>query len=274
MAHIGVWKALQEEGIRPDLLVGASVGALAAAEFGLDPDWKVVAERSQAYMRTRGFGKFGTRISRSPDEKRRRGWAVRVKEAALKLVAMPLLVLKRSLIGRRRLANVIESCLPDKSFADCRIPVAAVATDILSAREVIITEGSLRKAVCASASLVGLFPPYAWGDWLLVDASPVAAVPVDAARKLGAEKVIAIDLRSPVPLPDAKMSAVDAIIRMAVLATDRATGEQVARADVVIKPEVGDVYWSDIKSLDGLIEAGERAARARLSEIKKLVADG
>jgi len=121
---------------------------------------------------------------------------------------------------------------------------------------------------------VGFFPPYRWGDWLLVDASPVAAVPVDAARKLGAEKVIAVDLRSPLPPPDEKMSAADAIIRMATLATERATGEQVARADVVIRPDMGDVYWSELSSLEGLIELGEVAARARLDEIKKLVADG
>ena len=113
MAHIGVWKVLQEEGIRPDLLVGASVGALAAAEFGLDQDWKVVAERSRAYMRVSGFGKYGTKPTLSSTERRRRGPYTRMKEAALKLAAVPLLVLRKSLIKRRRLLKVIESSLPD-----------------------------------------------------------------------------------------------------------------------------------------------------------------
>ena len=273
IAHIGVWKALQEAGVKPDLLVGCSIGALAAAEFGLEGDWRVVADRVLPYLRAKGFGKYGIKLTRTSAQERRGAWA-RAKNAAIKIAAVPLLVLRRSMVRRRRLMEVIEGCLPDKTFSDCRIPAAAVAIDILSAEEVIMTEGSLRKAVCASASLVGFFPPYEWGERLLVDASPVAAVPVDAARNLGAEKVIAVDLRSPLPPVERKMSAADAIMRMATLATDRATGEQIERADVVIRPEVGGTYWSDVSGLDALVEAGERAACARLDDIKKLLADG
>ena len=273
IAHIGVWKGLQEAGVKPDLLVGCSIGALAAAEFGLEGDWRVVADRVLPYLRAKGFGKYGIKLTRTSAQERRSSWA-RAKNAAIKIAAVPLLVLRRSMVRRRRLMEVIEGCLPDKTFSDCRIPAAAVAIDILSAEEVIMTEGSLRKAVCASASLVGFFPPYEWGERLLVDASPVAAVPVDAARKLGAEKVIAVDLRSPLPPVERKMSAADAIMRMATLATDRATGEQIERADVVIRPEVGGTYWSDVSGLDALVEAGERAARARVADIRKRIAGG
>lgn len=274
IAHIGVWKVLQEAGVRPDLLVGPSIGALAAAEFGLDPDWKVVADRVLPYLRATGFGKYGMKLTRTSSQDRRRGAWARALGPALKMAAVPVLLFRKSLVARRRLMEAIEGCLPDRTFAECRIPVAAVAVDVLSTEEVIITEGSLRKAVCASSSLVGFFPPYEWGDKLLVDASPVASVAVDAARRLGAEKVVAVDLRSPLPPVDRRLSAADAIMRMAALATDRATGEQAARADVLIKPEVGSIYWSDFSSLDALVEAGEVATRASLDEIKKLVADG
>jgi NTE family protein len=271
IAHIGVFKVLEEARVPVDMVVGTSIGALGAALYGLRPDWTFVRDRVFTYLRSRGFGKYGKGLTDSAAGRRRPGAWTRAKLFLNKWIALQLLLMRRSMVSQRRLREAIEGICPEGTFADTRLPAATVALDVLTGEEVVIREGSLREAVIASANLAGFFPPYEREGRLLVDGSPVSSVPVDACRGLGAEAVIAVDIRSRVLDSDEVRSGADAVFRVAAIASELANDIQVARADVVVSPPVEDTYWSDFHDLDRHVEAGERAARERLGEIEDLL---
>lgn len=271
VAHIGVLKVLQEEGVPIDLLVGTSIGALGAALYGLRPDWRWVRERVFAYLRKKGFTKYGMGLQDSAGGRRTRPLLSRIGAFLKKSIALNILLAKRSLVRTKRLREAIAGILPEGSFEETKIPVAVVALDMLSGEEVVISTGSLREAVVASASLVGFFPQVRRDGRLYADPSPVSSVPVDAARRLGATAVIAADVRSRVERAGDVRTGVDAILRVAALASERANDEQLARADVAVSPGVGRTFWSDFRDLDAHVEAGARAARDALPRIRELV---
>ena len=272
IAHIGIFKVLQEEGVPFDMIVGTSIGAMGAALWGLEPDWKWARDQIFVSLRKKGFAKYGKGLTDSATGAARHGFFKRAKLFFMKFAALQILLARKSLVSRRRLREAIASIVPDKTFADLKVPAAAVALDLKTGTEVVIREGSLRDAVVASASLAGFFPPVQWGEGLLVDASPVSSVPVDAARRLGAAGVIGFDIRSRVMPTDKIPSGADAVFRIAAIASERTNDEQASRADVSISPGVGDTYWSDFHNLDAHVEAGERAAREKLGEVRELVA--
>ena len=268
MALIGVFKVLQEEKVPFDMMVGTSVGALGMAMFGMERDWKVLYDRTLGFLREKGFAKYGKGLTDDVSGRRRR---TSLKITLAKALAVTVLAFRKGLFSPRRLREAVDAVVPDAEFADLEIPGAVTILDIARCEEVIVREGSLREACAMSANLAGFFPPYLQGGRILVDASPVSSVPVDAARRLGAAAVIAVDLRSHLEPTDRVPTGLDAAFRVAAIASDRANAAQVERADVVISPPVGETYWSDFADLDAHVAAGEQAARAALPAIRRLL---
>lgn len=163
-AHIGIIRALEEAGIRPDLVVGCSIGAFVGAAYAdgdLDKLEQWVTQLSwQDVLALMDVGLDGGFIKGE------------------KLMAF----------FQRQFVDVDMSALP--------LPFACVATDLETGREVWLRDGSVSAAVRASLALPGLFSPVARDDRLLVDGGLVNPVPVSLARALGADVVIAVDLGS------------------------------------------------------------------------------
>jgi NTE family protein len=269
LAHIGVLKAIEERRVPVDFIVGTSVGACSAV-YALRPDWRYVRDLAFDVLKTKGLAKLGKGLTDSATGRKRRA-PNRVKMFVLKWLALTVLLARRGLASRKRLAGLVDGIIPDATFAQTKIPLAIVALDLNSGKEVVITEGSLRKAALASANLAGFFPPMDWGEHRLVDPSPVSSVPVDIARELGAAGVIAVDIRSRVmPSTDAGSGA-DTVFRIAAMASERSNDAQVAHADVVVAPDVGSTYWSDFSNLQAHVDEGERAALRVMGEIDALM---
>jgi NTE family protein len=271
VAHIGVFKALEEEGVPLDMIVGTSIGALGTALYGIDPDWAHLRGRVFAFLEKRGFARYGKGLTDSVAGRNRPGAVKRLGAFVARFAALQILLLRRGIVSPKRLSSAVEALCPECTFADLKIPGAVVALDIGTGEEVVIRQGPLREAVTASASLAGFFRPFERDGRQLVDPSPVSSVPVEAARRLGAAGVIAVDIRSRLLPVERVRSGADAVLRVAAMASERANDGQVARADVVIAPGVGDTYWSDFRDLDAHVEAGERATREKLPEIRALL---
>lgn len=163
-AHIGVLRALTEEGIRPDFIAGSSVGALVGAAFAagrldqleawaLGLDWKRI-------LRLADFG------------------------------------LRGGLIRGRRMREVFREQFVERSFSDLSVPFGAVATDLHSGQEIWLREGKVADAIGASIAVPGLFQPVLYEDRFLVDGSVVNPIPVSLCRAMGADIVVAVDLGS------------------------------------------------------------------------------
>ncbi len=163
-AHIGVLRALEEAGIRPDIVCGCSIGALVGAAYA--------------------DGALG-------DLERWVG-GLRWQD----VVGLMDVSLSGGLLRGDKLMAFFERQFVDKDFAALRLPFACVATDLGSGREVWLREGSVSAAVRASIALPGLFAPVIREGRLLVDGALVNPVPVSLCRALGADVVIAVDLGS------------------------------------------------------------------------------
>lgn len=163
-AHIGVIRALQEAGIRPDVLSGCSIGALVGAAYAdgdLDDlqDW-VTGLTWQDVVGLLDVGFSG------------------------------------GLIKGEKLIGFFEKHFVDKDFSALPLPFGCVATDLANGREIWLREGSVAAAVRASIALPGLLSPVSRDGRLLVDGGLVNPVPVSLCRALGADIVIAVDLGS------------------------------------------------------------------------------
>ena len=163
-AHIGVIRALEEAGVRPDVLCGCSVGALVGAAHA-DGDLAALEQ-----------------------------WVSRL--AWKDVVGLLDVSLAGGLFKGDKLIAFFERHFVDKDFSALPLPFACVATDLANGREVWLREGSVAAAVRASIALPGLFAPVNRDGRLLVDGGLVNPVPVSLCRALGADVVIAVDLGS------------------------------------------------------------------------------
>jgi len=162
-AHIGVMRALQAHGIKPDIIVGTSMGALVGGCYATD-QLDTLEEWARSLTMRRIIGYLDVRIG-GP-----------------------------GLIGGGRLANRLQDSIGETSIENLPLRFAAIATEIGTGHEVWLTKGSLSLAVRASYALPGIFPPVHLGGRWLVDGALVNPVPVSAARALGARVVIAVNM--------------------------------------------------------------------------------
>lgn len=166
-SHIGAILALEELGIKPEVVTGTSIGAVAAAIYAADSVDKVV--------------RFAEEIKQS--------------DVASILVEFRL-PHKGGLIEGVHAMEIISKFVPNIDIESMGIKYGAVATDLHTEEEVQITSGNILDAIRASISIPGIFVPAKLGSRYLVDGALVNPVPVKLARKLGATKVIAINVSS------------------------------------------------------------------------------
>ncbi len=168
--QVGQMRALVEAGVRPDLVVGTSVGSINGAMVALDPDG---IER---------LGAIWERITTAlvfPG-----GWLSRLRT---------LQANRAWLSDNRGLMSLLEEHLPTRDFGRLRLPFAAVAADYVTAETVVLSRGDLHRALLASSAIPGIFPPVAVGGRLLVDGGIVANVPLRQAVDLGAASAVVLD---------------------------------------------------------------------------------
>lgn len=237
LAHIGVLKVLDASGIPIHCITGSSMGSIVAAMYacGVKPDF----------------------IGKMADQMRLMKWVD---------IAVP----RMGLAAGRRIAEMYKLVTGNRTFKDCQIPLAIMATDLVKGEPVTITKGPLHEAMLASSALPGIFPPFKRGKQMLVDGGVLERVPIDAARKLGAEVVIAVDVRFASWEPKIN-NAIDVLFRSYEL-LEREVGRSIAlKADILIHPDLDYIGTLDFAAIEECIQVGEEAAIKALPSIKKLL---
>jgi NTE family protein len=226
-AHTGVLEALEYAGFPVDYVSGTSMGSLIGALYAsgqpVDEIW--------------GFGRDAAKLKVSRDFK------------SIKLLR---LLITDKLITPTYITRFIDGRLGKLTFDKLKKPFACTAMDLRTGEKILFTDGPLAIAVRSSVNLPGIFAPVQYRQRYLVDGGVVDFIPVDAARQLGADWVLAsVTESAPGKMPDTVlMSLLQVIdIRGSILA-----GEAEKRADFVMKPEVGDITVADF---DRCTEAGE-----------------
>jgi len=239
-AHAGVLKVLVEAGIPVDLIAGTSAGSFAGGAFAAGMSPREMAEMT-ARLRWRNMA----RQSLSP----------------------------RGLLSNVPMGNFIDREFPIRSFSEIKIPFAAVACDLQTASEVLVTEGDLSAAIRASCAIPGVFAPVRDGTGRsLVDGGVVSPTPVDAVRRMGAEVVIAVDLIACGVASRAQpRTALGIVFQSAMTLLRTAAIAQHYDADIVIIPELAHVRPDDLSHGDDCVRLGEAAARDAIEKIKEVV---
>jgi NTE family protein len=286
-AHIGVLRVLLEHGIKPDIIVGTSIGAVVGACYAA--------------------GKLDELAD----------WALGLNTRRI-LGYLDVSLAGSGLIGGDRLAKRLEESLGNMTFADLPCKFAAIATEIGTGHEIWLTRGRLVEALRASYALPGIFSPVRLGGKWLVDGALVNPLPISAARALGARLVIGVNLNADRfghgttisshgsdetddllyassketrngfsrmfdPERRLKRQVLGGVGRPGVstvmveafnVMQDRITRARMAGdpPDVLISPRIGHIGWFDFHHAAAAVQHGTEAAERAMEQISEAVA--
>lgn len=252
MAHVGVLRVLEENKIPIDMISGTSMGALIGAMYASEPN----AKKLEKEILDEKIGKlFDYTLSRY------------------------------GFVKGNKIEGYLKGKLKDTTFKDLKIPLYITALDLDNKREVIFSKGDVVKAVRASISIPGVFIPIENDGRILVDAGAIDPVPTEILKKSGADLIIAVNVnviksKSPIyneeavqkkgnkSLPNAFSSTVRSLD---IMGSESAKADlQGDKADFIININVEDIGIFDFTKSKIAIEAGKRAARKSLSDLKNI----
>ncbi|HET8656944.1 MAG TPA: patatin-like phospholipase family protein [Longimicrobiaceae bacterium] len=252
IAHIGVWKALEERGVRPDAIIGTSIGALIGACLSGGMGWRELAELARRLKREDII-----------QINKRALWLGGVRESAVFEGSCFQGYLKRS--------------LPAQSFSELRIPFRFNAVSLVTGDEIWFgtgrrTDVPLAEAVYASCALPIYFPPARLAGDVLVDGGVLEVLPIEAAVAWGAERVIAVDVGSELLPPDpgyfdeGMIAVHDRVLSLNLREQRNRTLENYQGPPMVyVRPEIGHLNSFDFDRTQFFLEEGYRAAREAIA---------
>jgi NTE family protein len=177
---------------------------------------------------------------------------------------------RESLMELSLMDDLISTMIGNATFDDLVVPIGIVSLDVRSGKSIVFTRGSLRTAVLTSVALPGIFPLIPVRNWLLTDGGPTAKVPVRIARMMGARTVLAVDVSYESPPKNSYDTAFSALARVSDVISHRLRYEDLEQADVVIRPDLGEIAWFEFDAWEFLLREGQEATRQQLEEIRQL----
>lgn len=273
IAHVGVLKVLEANRIPIDCIVGTSMGSLVGAGYAAGRSPQEMRERIAAANWSNMF------LARPPRETfpfRRK------KEDSLSMLGVEVglsdegkILLPSSAISTQEIEYFLRSLtysVTVKSFDDLTIPYRAIATNLENGEMVVMKEGDLVTAMRASMAVPGVFPSVPSQGRLLADGGLVRNLPVDIARKLCADVVIAVDVGS-APLQRAEIrsifSVMDQYTRLMMVQNVQPQIQSLTAKDILISPVFNNLGSADFGKSDSLVFTGEQAALKVLPQIQK-----
>ncbi|MDP8206563.1 MAG: patatin-like phospholipase family protein [Candidatus Electryonea clarkiae] len=259
LAHIGVIEVLQEEGWIPDLVCGTSMGAVVGAVYSLFGDADILRPKLQEAMESEYLRQF--KFSRvAPIAGNGKSPIGDSRTNLLQLINFTRFEAGQGDFASANLMRILKLLLGDATFDDINIPFISIATDLYSGKTVDLKKGKLADAVLASSSIPGVFKPVEWDDMLLVDGCVIGNTIVPDQNTRNDYKILAVDVN---PLPRCSeylKSNLNVFLRADQISNYYLNQFNLNVADIVIKPELNQVHWTDFKNVDELIKAGRIAA--------------
>jgi NTE family protein len=268
LAHIGVLKVLDRENIPVHIIAGTSIGALVGAGFASGIHPKDMENRVQSYLQSERFQTSAIKAIENAQDKGELSLGRRLQSFLKNRYFLVQAMLKPGLFPPEELREIIEFFVPDIQIEETQIPFRAVATDLVEGTQIVFSSGSLRQAVIASCAVPGAIAPIKDEDRLLSDGGVMCLIPCSIVRKEGADVVIAVSVDRDICTEKEFRTALSIYQRVNDIMCAKLKGYELAEADVVIAPEVGDLHWSEFSQALTLIEEGEKATAEKLSLIR------
>ncbi|HZP93981.1 MAG TPA: patatin-like phospholipase family protein [Burkholderiales bacterium] len=237
-AHVGVIKALESHGLTPDIVVGTSAGSVVGALYAA------------------GYNGFDLqRVALSMDEATVRDWG------------LP----NRGFIKGQSLQDFVNEAVQNRPIDRLNRKLAVVATDLQSGEPFVFDRGNTGLAVRASSSVPGIFQPVKIGGREYVDGGLVSPVPVEVARQLGADIVVAVDI-SDHPRPGRLADTIDVMLQTLAIMGRTIAATELKEADVVIAPDISQLASASFDSRNYAIIEGEKAGLAAIPRVEEKIA--
>jgi NTE family protein len=264
LAHIGVLRVLEKNGLVPDIVAGTSMGAIVGGLFA--------AGLSGARL-TEMLG--GLSVDNDADKPARRNLFKRPKNLFEYIMLSDYknrFFSKMGLTKEDAIETYLKSCVGDVRIEDLPIKFVCNAVDLVSGKEVLFAEGALAKALRATMSLPLVFAPVRMRGMLLLDGGVLNSAPVEAAGKAGAEVTVLVDIHRPIKKmsPEKLKNTFQVVQRMIDVAWAASFEERARHADFVLRVPV-DLGTLDFSEPRRIALKGERAATANLQRIKEAI---
>jgi len=237
-AHIGVLQVLEEQGIKPDLIVGTSAGSVVAALYA--------------------SGKTPTELA---------AMAMTLDESSITDWVFP----GRSLLKGEALAKFVRNLTGGRQIEAMRLPLGIVATDLRTGQPILFRRGDPGVAVRASSAVPAIFEPVKIGGQEYIDGGAVSPVPVRFARQMGADLIIAVDI-SAIPEGQSTRGAVEILLQTFNIMGHAISQFEMQDADVVMRPKLEGIGSTDFSARRLSILAGREAALMQLQQLKEKIA--
>ena len=270
LAHIGVLAEIESAAVPVAGIAGSSAGAVVGAMWLAMGSVAAVHDRWREFL-ARGYARSLPDIRLTDSVTSRDNlllqFARRLKRHAIVALALE----RRSFLAHDDLDRAIAFLMPDLLVTDLPAPFAAVCTDFATGAPVALRRGPLRLVLAASSAIPAVVPPYVVEGRALIDGGTVADVPVAEARALARRPVVAVDVGETLAGDDAAaLTLPRALLRGATMTHQALRDACTQRADLVIRPDVGLVHWSEFDRLESLVEAGRAAAAGSHNRLRAL----
>jgi NTE family protein len=252
------------------------MGALVGACYAAFPNARKVHEAFLRFIYSEQFpidrfDFFRDPLSAEEVEEPLPGPIQQFKKAVQRGVFYGSSVVRRSFVPEEDFRKGIEMLLPDLKIEQLSIPFVAVATDLSSGHEVLLSAGPLRGAVLASSAIPGVFPPVSYEGRELVDGSWVHNVPVEPVRKLGADIVIAVDISREIQDTSNWRRGLNIVFRTNAITRSVLQKIQLQGSDVCLRPDIGRMHWGDFREPEECIAIGREEAYRKLPLIRSVI---
>lgn len=238
-AHIGAIQVLEANGIKPDFIVGTSAGSIVGSLYA--------SGKSAAELRE-------VALSMKPND---------VRDIRLD---------KKGVLDGKKVEDYVNEQVNDIPLELLKIPMYVVATELQQGRKTVFNAGNTGQAVRASVSIPSMFIPAVINHEEYVDGGLVSPVPVDVARDLGADIIIAVDILAQ-PMHTETSNVWGLFNQNINIMQYYLAKEELKRADVVIQPDIREkAHIFDVKGREATMQAGIEAAELKLNELSRAYA--
>lgn len=243
-AHIGVLKALEEENIPFDMVVGTSIGALVGSLYC-------------AGMSTNEIANMVTTIQ----------W----KDISnLSNISLLTLLISEKLLSTEKLEKYLRKTLGNKQFFQLNIPFVCIATDITTGERIILKEGDVALAARASATIPGIFAPVEYGQRYLVDGGLVENIPVSVAKLFSPDVIITVSVAADIT-KNSFNNIISTLYQAIYIQGQQKDEMNLAMSDIVIRPDVKDISVLDLDKANYCIQSGFIAGKNNANKIKEII---
>ncbi|WP_434762917.1 patatin-like phospholipase family protein [Vibrio fortis] len=273
-AHIGVLKALEEMHIPVDYVTGTSMGAYVGGLYATG----MSADEIESFIYSVDWNKgYRDRVNRSDRRVRDKEYEDRYQLTTDLGLGWGEVRAPTGVVQGQNMLRILRettgNLAPLESFDDLAIPYRSVATDIIELEEVVIDKGQIVDAMMSSMSVPGALPPYEVDGRMLVDGGVINNMPVDVARAMGADIVIAVDISTNYKGEEEftnLFTVADQLSNYLVRRSTQQQAETLTEEDVFLQPDVGQMETTEFDKMPGAYEAGYQVAYQFEEDLRNL----